>query len=60
MDIKQIKEIDEMTEVLGKKIDALEMAINKRFDNLKRVVGDYLELSSSLSISTIKANLKSV
>ena len=52
--------INEMTKLLKAKLDNLEMAVNKRFDSLKKVIGDYLELSSNISISTVKANLKSV
>ena len=53
-------EISEMTRLLKAKLDNLEMAINKRFESFRKVIGDYLELSSSMSISTVKANLKSV
>jgi len=54
------KELNEWTKLVGAKIDNLHNAMDKRFENLKKVVGDYLELSSNLSMATIKANLKSV
>ena len=60
MDKEIKKEIDEMTRQLKAKLDNLEAAINRRFENLKKVIGDYLELSSNLSIATVKANLKNV
>ena len=60
MDEQTKKEMDEWVRLMTAKIDNLHMAIDKRFDTLKKVIGDYLELSSNLSISTIKANLKSV
>ena len=54
------KEIDEMTRLIVAKIENLNKAFTVRFDSLKKVIGDYLELSSNLSIATVKANLKSV
>ena len=54
------KELNDWTKLVGAKIDNLHNAMDKRFENLKKVVGDYLELSSNLSMATIKANLKSV
>ena len=60
MDQETKKEIDEWTRLIGAKIDNLHKAIDLRFEKLKKLVGDYLELSSNLSIATIKANLKSV
>ena len=54
------KEIDEWTRLIKAKLDNLDKAMNVRFENLKKVLGDYLELSSNLSIATVKANLKNV
>ena len=34
--------------------------INKRIDTLKKVIGDYMELSSSIALSSVKTNLKNL
>jgi len=60
MDKEIQKEMDEWVRLITAKIDNLHEAINKRFEALKKVVGDYLELSSSLSIASVKTSLKSV
>lgn len=64
MDVKNLtpaqKEIDEWARLIKAKLDNLDKAMNIRFENLKKVLGDYLELSSNLSIATVKANLKNV
>ncbi|MBA7576064.1 hypothetical protein ES708_17901 [subsurface metagenome] len=64
MDKETQKYIDEetkdMTREIVKNIEDLGKTMAIRFDHMKQVVGDYLELSSNLSIATIKANLKSV
>ena len=60
MDEKTQKELDEWARLIGTKLDNLEQAINKRFDNMKKVVGDYLELSSNIAIGSVKTNLKNV
>ena len=60
MDEETKKELDEWSRLVKGKLDNLEKAINLRFDKLKKVIGDYLELSSNLSIATVKANLKNV
>ena len=60
MDEETKKELDEWSKLIKAKLDNLEMAVNKKFDSLKKVIGDYLELSSNMGIATIKANLKSV
>lgn len=54
------KEITEWTRLIKAKLDGVEKLMNLRFDNLKKVIGDYLELSSNLSITSVKANLKNV
>ncbi len=54
------EELDGYMPLLKAKIDNLDKAINLRFENLKKVIGDYLELSSNLSIASVKANLKNV
>jgi len=43
-------------EILSEEI----IAVNKRIDTLKKVIGDYLELSSNLSIAGVKVNLKNI
>ena len=54
------EEIKEMTKVIVAKLESLNKNIQVRIDVLKKVIGDYLELSSNLSIATVKANLKNV
>lgn len=53
-------EMNDMARLIKGKLDNLEMAINKRFDAMKKVVGDYLELSSNIAIGSVKNNLKNV
>jgi len=53
-------EITEMTRLIVTKIENLNKNMQVKIDCLKKVIGDYLELSSNLSIATVKANLKSV
>ncbi|MBA7678622.1 hypothetical protein ES703_86900 [subsurface metagenome] len=60
MDEETKKELSEWARLIKGKLDNLEEAINLRFENLKKVIGDYLELSSNLSIASVKANLKNV
>lgn len=58
---KEIQEaMNDWVRLIKGKIDTLERTIGLRFDNMKKVVGDHLELSSNLSIATVKANLKNV
>jgi hypothetical protein len=54
------KEIEEYSKLMVAKIDNLHYAMDKRFESLKKIICDYLELSSQLSIATVKANLKNV
>ena len=60
MDKEIQKELDDWTRLIKGKLDNLEKAMNIRFENLKKVIGDYLERSSNLSIASVKANLKNV
>ena len=53
-------EMDEWTRLINAKIENLHQAIDKRFEAMKKVVGDYLELSSNISIGSVKTNLKNV
>lgn len=54
------KDLINRFEGIIKRLDLLEQAINIRFDKLKKVVADYLDLSSNISMASVKANLKSV
>lgn len=54
------EELAEVINMIMAKISNLAEAQNKKFDTLKKVIGDYLELSSNISIATIKANLKTI
>ena len=54
------KEIKESIKEIYEKLDQLATVVNIRIEKLKNVVGDYLELGSNISMSTVKANLKSV
>ena len=56
VDAEMLKKIDEIREHL----EMMHQAINKRFENLKKIIGDYLELSSSIAIGSVKTNLKNV
>lgn len=54
------KELIDRLEGIIKRLDLFEKVVNVRIDKLKKVVGDYLELSSNISMASVKANLKSV
>lgn len=54
------KEIKEQIEAINEKLEHLRTVVNVKFENLKKVVGDYLELGANISMATVKANLKSV
>ena len=60
MDATTNKELEEWAKLIRAKIDNLHEAMDKRFESLKKVIGEYLELSSNLSIASVKANLKNV
>jgi len=53
-------EITETIRLLMAKIDNLHAVMNKRFEGMKKVVADYLELQSQISMATIRANLKNI
>lgn len=58
---KQISDLLGKFEIdMSTKIDELHKAINQRFDNLKKVIGDYLEMSSQMQMSSVKAQLKNI
>lgn len=51
-----LKILDEMAQKLG----LLEKVINERFEKLKKVIGDYLDLTSNIALASVKTSLKSV
>jgi len=61
---EDIAEMRRAVEDIGKEINAnfeeYRERINKRFDALKNAIYQYLELASSMGLSTIKANLKTI
>lgn len=58
-DLMEKFEIDMSTKIC-EKIDELHKSVNQRFDNLKKVIGDYLEMSSQMQMSSVKAQLKQI
>ncbi|MBA7680527.1 hypothetical protein ES703_88844 [subsurface metagenome] len=60
MDKKDIEEVKESTARIIQRIDQLKDYMDLRFEKLKNVIGEYLDLSSNISMATVKANLKSV
>lgn len=60
MDAETKKEMDEWVRLIKGRLDNLEKAVGLRFDNMAKVISDYIELSSNLSMATVKANLKNV
>lgn len=60
MDAETKKEMDEWVRLIKGRLDNLEKAVGLRFDSMAKVISDYLELSSNLSMATVKANLKNV
>jgi len=51
-----LKILDEMAQKLG----LLENVVNARIDKLKKIIGDYLDLTANISLSAVKTSLKSV
>ena len=60
MDEQTQKELDEWARLIGAKIDNLQKLMDHRFEGMKRVIADYLELQSNMAMATIRANLKNV
>jgi len=60
MDKETIETMEKLTNAVSERVDKLIELFNVRFENLKKVIGDYLELSSSISLASVKTSLKSV
>lgn len=60
MDKETIETMEKLTNAVSERVDKLIELFNLRFEKLKKVIGDYLELSSNLSIASVKTSLKSV
>ena len=60
MDEEEYNEIKDMLLKLENDLKHVLEVTDARFNALKKVIGDYLELSSNLSIASVKANLKNV
>lgn len=60
MDEKTEKTAEQLIDLIRVSLEAMSNKLNMRIDHMKKVMGDYLELSSSLSLASVKANLKSV
>lgn len=54
------EKIQEGIDKIWSHLEVLDKVVNQRIEKLKKVVGDYLELGSNISMATVKANLKSV
>lgn len=52
--------MEKLTNAVSERVDKLIELFNLRFENLKKVIGDYLELSSNISLASVKTSLKSV
>ena len=53
-------ETKETLKAIDQKLDVLAVAVDQRFDKIKNIILAYLEAGSSISLATVKANLKSV
>lgn len=53
-------EISSKFNEISAKLDVLKKAMDFRIDKIKDVVFAYMEAGSSISLATVKANLKSV
>lgn len=54
------KEIEKLKDDILNRVGLLEQAINARFDKMKKVIGDYLDLTSNIALASVKTSLKSV
>jgi len=46
--------------VLTEQLKHITEAINLKFESMKKVVGDYLELTSNISLASVKTALKNI
>ena len=60
MDEEEYKRITDMLLTLENEIKHVMEITDAKFNLMKRIIGEYLELSSNLAIASVKANLKNV
>lgn len=60
MDKETIETMEKLTNAVSERVDKLIELFNAKFENLKKVIGDYLELSSNISLASVKTSLKNV
>ena len=60
MDEEEYKKITDMLLTLENEIKHVMEITDAKFNLIKRIIGEYLELSSNLAIASVKANLKNV
>lgn len=57
---KDLVPVQDMTIKMIKRLDALEVSINARFDKLKQIIIDYLSLGSDFAKGSLITALKQV
>lgn len=57
---REIEQLRATVAEIGKKTEFCINALNERMNRLRAVMYDYLEAGSSIALSTVKANLRSI
>jgi len=60
MEDKDIQAVGILIDKLGAQIEMLQQTMDAKFERLKAVIMAYLEAESSMSLATVRANLKAV
>jgi len=60
MEDKDIQAVGILMDKLGAQIEMLQQTMDAKFERLKAVIMAYLEAESSMSLATVRANLKAV
>jgi len=60
MEDKDIQAVGILMDKLGAQIEMLQQTMDAKFGRLKAVIMAYLEAESSMSLATVRANLKAV
>jgi len=60
MEDKDIQAVGILIDKLGAQIEMLQQTMDAKFERLKAVIMAYLEAESSMSLATVRANLKAI